>query len=257
VATGTLTETAIEEVAENLEEIADVARMIDARAVRYFIGGVTVGAVLGFYWGYKFNREKIKAEAFKESEVELAKMRDFYQQKVAAYPASKPKPTAEEVVEERGYSVPPVVEEEVRPLRPPVPISGQPFSPSREPKRTADGEKDKNEGWSYPHELSKRSPNRPYIIHQDEFFGKESGYQQVTYSYYVGDAIITDEDDTVISNPDNLIGMENLNHWGHGADDFNVLYIRNVPLEIEFEICRTNKSYEEEVLGLENNDEST
>jgi hypothetical protein len=252
MATGSLTETVIEEVAENFEEAAEVTRMIDARAVRYFIGGVVVGAALGFYFGYRFNREKIRAEAFKESEEELEKIREVYQQRVTA---NQPKPSVEDLVEERGYSVQ-VTEEEVveRPLKPPVPISGQPFAPSKDPKRTADGEKDKHEGWSYPYEMAKRDITRPFIIHQDEFFTKETGYQQVTYSYYAGDGVLADEADTVISNPDNLIGIENLNHWGHGADDFNVLYIRNSQLELEFEICRTPKSYEEEVLGLEHDE---
>lgn len=254
MATGALTEQVIEEVAENLEEAAAVTRRIDARAVSFFTGGLGVGFAIGFFFGYRFNREKIKAEAFKASEEEVDKIREDYQRRTVA---AQPKPSVEDVIEERGYSRMVEEEEVERPLKPPVPISGFPFAPSKEPKRTADGEKSKDDGWNYPTELARRTPDRPYIIHQDEFHLNESGYQQVTYSYWAGDDVLTDEDETIINNRENLIGVDVLNHWGHGSDDFNVLHVRNSQLELEFEICRTPKSYEEEVLGLEHSDETS
>jgi hypothetical protein len=249
MATGALTEQVIEEVAENLEEAAAVTRMIDAKAVSYFFGGSVFGIALGFYFGYRYNREKIRAEVFKESEAELDKIRDVYQRKTVA---GQPKPTVEEVIEEKGYVVVDEVDIPARPLKPPVPIQDRPLFA----KRTADGEKSKDDGWDYPSELARRGLDRPYIIHQDEFHLNESGFSQVTYTVY-SDDVITEEDDTVINNADNLIGLDNLQHWGHGADDFNVLYIRNPVLDIEFEMCRTPKTYEETVLGLEHADEST
>lgn len=234
-----------EEIAENLEEAAVATRMIDAKAVGYFLGGVGVGVVIGFYFGHRWNREKIKAEAFKESEAELQKIREVYQQRTVA---AQPKPPVEELVEERGYSGE-VIEE--RPLPAPVPIH-EGFTQVG-PKRTADGEKSKYDGWSYPFELSQRMAGHPHIIHQDEFSGNETGFSQTTYTYYAADDVLTDTDDTVINNRQNIIGIEdNLLKFGHGTDDENVLYIRNADLQLEIEICRTPKSYEEEVLGVEN-----
>lgn len=235
-----------EEIAENLEEAAVATRMIDSRAVGFFLGGAVVGAAVGFYFGHRWNREKIKAEAFKESQEELDKIREnFAQRSIGA----QPKPSIEEVVEEKGYSV------EERPLKPPVPLTdprGAHLGSAHAP-RTEDGEKNKYDGWSYPYELAQRNIHVPHVIHQDEFAGNENEYQQTTYTYYAGDDILTDTDDTVINNRENLIGPpENLQRFGHGTDDENVLYIRNADLELEFEICRTPKSYEEEVLGIEN-----
>lgn len=249
MATGAL----IEEVADNLEEAAEVTRRINPSAVSYFLGGVVVGAAVGFYFGYRWNKEKIKAEILKEAEVEIAEIREVYRQKTTA---AQPKPSVDEVIEEKGYSA---IQLEERPLKPPVPLVQEPFTRSKEPfaKRTEDGEKDKHDGWSFPYELSQRGSQRIYIIHQDEFTTNETEYQQATYTYYAGDNVLTDEHDTVLDNRENLIGDPvHLTRFGHGTDDDNVLYIRNVQLELEFEICRTPKSYEEEVLGLNGNDQT-
>lgn len=250
MATEQVAEKVVEEVAQNLEEAAEATRRINPSSVGYFFVGLGVGVGLGFYFGYRYNKEKIKAEAFRESEAELDKMRVYYQQReegVKIIPAAKP--SAEEIVEERGYvTEEPEVEE--RPLPAPVPVT----EPRAVPVRTEEEEKDKNDGWSYPAEMAKRSPDRPYIIHQDEFAGNETDYTQVTYTYYAQDQILTDEHDDVLNNVEELVGERNLTKFGHGTDDFNVLYVRNSKLELEFEICQLNKSYEQEVMGLEHSE---
>jgi hypothetical protein len=244
MATAALTE----EVAANLEEAAAVTRKLNTSGLGYFFVGLGVGAAVGFYFGYRYNKEKIRAEAFAKSEEEVEKIREVYRE---SYVVTEPKPSAEEIVEERGYAktedVADAVISDTRPLPSPVPIMREPHAPTGDAKRTADGEKDKDEGWSYPRELSMRTTTHPYIIHQDEFTLNESGYPQATYSYYAGDDILADENDVVLANRETLIGVDSLNRFGHGADDLNVLYIRNPHLEIEVEVCRTPKSYEEEV----------
>jgi hypothetical protein len=247
-------ETVTEQVAEGLVEVAQVTRQLDARALKFFGGGTTFGLALGLVFGYRLNREKIKAEEFAKSAEELKKMREYYEQRLSVN-ESMAKPSVDELVREKGYVVvkeAPVVEEEERPLKPPVPFVTTPSTGIR-PIRTAEAEKDKDDGWSYPRELAQRTPDKPYIIHQDEFHSNETGFQQVTYSYYAGDGVMTDEQDNVIGNVQNLIGEDNL-RWGHGSDDMNVVHIRNSELELEFEVCRTPKSYEQEVLGLEHSD---
>lgn len=248
-----------EQVADHLEEAAQVTRQIDSRAVGFFFSGVAVGVFAGFIVGYRFNREKIKAEAFKKSEEEVQKIRDHYQQKVVA---ASPKPSVSQVVAERGYALPEDLPE--RPLPPPVPITEEELRERSLHIRTEDvlkrvfrtelSSKDKNDGWSFPKELARRTPDEPHIIHQDEFANNDSEYQQTTYIYYVEDDVLVDEDETVINNRENLIGHNVLTRFGHGTDDYNILYIRNPLLELEIEICRSPGSYEEEVLGLERED---
>lgn len=238
-----IVEEVADEVATNLEEVARATRRINATAVGYVLGGVVVGAAIGFYFGYRFNKEKIRAEAFKQSEEEVARIREAYYEGVRVTPT---KPSVEEVIEERGYSTKVTIEEE-RPLKPPVPVTTPP------PVVAPRVEKSKDDGWDFPSELAARSPEAPYVIHQDEFSHEENGYSHVTYTYYAGDDVLVDEDEHPLPHSDVIVGQDNLK-FGHGTDDIDVVFVRNDKLELEMEICRLPTSYEEEVMGL-NRDE--
>jgi hypothetical protein len=240
-----------EQVAEHIEEVAQVTRQINDQAVKYFFGGLGVGLAIGFFFGYRFNREKIRAEAFAQSAEEIDKMREIYEQRRATVVARQ-KPSIEEIVEEKGYRT---EEESHRPLRPPVPTSPAKIETTKHTYRTELAEKDKMDDWSFPKELSQRTPNAPYIIHQDEFAQNESEFSQVSYVYYVDDDILVDEEESPIENRDEIIGSDTvLTRFGHGTDDYNILYVRNPVLELEMEINRVPSSYAEEVLGLDPNE---
>ena len=247
--------------AEPLAEAAIEAtkRAVDARAVSFFTGGAVFGMALGFVLGYRFNRERIRAEVLAEAEKEIESIRDLYQQKATAAKAES-KPSVSEIVEQRGYSTK-VTEEELpsRPLRPPVPVAEPKPVPVvvTEPvpviveeegvKHWAppEGESSKNpnEGWSFARELARRTAKAPYILHQDEFEGNESGYSQTEYFYYVADDTLVDTDDNVINNRENLIGPLALTQFGHGSDDYNSVYVRNSELELEVAIHRVSGSH--------------
>lgn len=103
--------------------------------------------------------------------------------------------------------------------------------------------------WNYEAELATRTKETPYVIHRDEFFGDEMGWEnQSTLTWYVGDEVLTDEHDTVLTNPVQLIGMA-MEKFGHGSGDPNVVYVRNEYLESEYEVLRDPGSYEITVLG--------
>lgn len=102
--------------------------------------------------------------------------------------------------------------------------------------------------WNYEAELSTRTPTAPYILHRDEFFGEEMGYDQDTWTYYVGDDILVDETDTPVYNFQENTGEL---RWGHGSGDPMVVYIRNEDLKAEYEVIRNEGHYSVEVLGLE------
>lgn len=234
-------EEVVEEVAENFDELAEATRSINTTALGYFFVGVGVGAAIGFYLGYRFNREKIKAEVFKKSEEEVEKIRELYQQRVIA---AAPKPSVDEVIEERGYGHSQVTEPP-RPLPAPVPISAPPV-------------REQDQGWDYPEEIQARTPDAPYVIHQDEFNSEDPNeggfeYEHVTYIYYAGDDVLCEEDNTPLPHADIIVGQDNLK-FGHGADDSEVVYVRNDRLQLEMEICRDLRSYAEEVLGLESDE---
>jgi hypothetical protein len=244
MATGAL----VEEVATNLEEVAEATRKIDTRALGFFFTGIGVGAALGFFYGYRWNREKIRAEIIKDNEEEIQEIREYYKSKIVA---AEQKPSVAEVIEERGYST--AVEDErasIRPLRAPVPVREPVSAPPAPPQVIYEGGKDKNQGWDYPAEVAARTQEHPYVIHQDEFKQGESGYSQTTYTYWAGDDVLTDTDNHPLPHGDIVVGQENLK-WGHGTDDIDVVFVRNDMLELEMEICRVYQSYSEEVLGHE------
>jgi len=238
-------ELVVEEVAENLEEAAAAVRMLDTKALSFLVGGLVVGVGVGFYFGYRYNREKIRSEAFRDSEDEVQRIREYYER--------TQKPELETIVDERGYDTKEPVQ---RPLIAPVPV--QEPTPVMLPEEVEvqkaeqkKADKDKDAGWSYPVELQRRTPNKPYIIHQDEFNENDTEYSQVTLTYYDEDGVLADTDDSVIHNQVSLIGDGTLSRFGHGSDDYNVLYVRNPHLEMEYEICRVQKSFEAEVEGLD------
>lgn len=237
MATGALTEAVIEEVAENLEEAAAVTRRINAGGVGYLLGGIAIGAAIGFYFGHRFNREKLRAEAFAESKEEVEQIREVYMQKAMTV---QQKPSVDDVIRERGYGTV-ETDTKTRPLPPPVPIN-EPLI-SRDPD------------WIWDKELAERNIELPYVIHQNEFTEAENGYEQVTYTYYSKDDVLTGEDEQPLPHADMVVGQNNLK-FGHGSDDENIVHVRNDRLQLEMEICRSPGSYAEEVLGLESDQTS-
>jgi hypothetical protein len=244
-----------EEIASNLEEAAVVTRKLSGQGAGFFLGGLVLGAAVGFYFGHRWNREKLRAEAFEESQREVAKIREAY--RAGTTVVETPKPTIEEVIEGKGYLSESTVEAIKKPsdkkkpatrraTRPPVPVEEPPPLVVEE---AAAGM------WDYEKELEGRTDEAPYVIHQNEFNHAESGYTQVTYTYYATDDVLVGEDERPIPHGDLVVGQNNLK-WGHGADDIDVVFVRNDKLELEMEICRVYRSYEETVLGLQNDDEN-
>ncbi len=107
---------------------------------------------------------------------------------------------------------------------------------------------DHNENWDYEVEKKKRTTEKPYVLHRDEFFAEENDYIQSTLTYYDGDNILVDEDDTPIYNYNQVVG-ELL--FGHGSGDPNVVYVRNDKRKAEYEVVFDKGLYSVEVLGLE------
>lgn len=101
--------------------------------------------------------------------------------------------------------------------------------------------------WDYDEELPTRTTEVPYILHRDEFWGEEMGYDQSTLTYYAVDDILVDQEDTPIYNYVSITGPL---RFGHGSGDENVVYVRNDKHEAEYEVLRHDSSYAEEILGV-------
>lgn len=104
-----------------------------------------------------------------------------------------------------------------------------------------------DEEWDYDKEINSRGTD-PYVIHVDEFVANELGFDQHTYTYYVTDDILADENDVPVYNYSNVIGDLK---FGHGSKDPSLVYIRNENTRTEYEIIKHSGSFEVEVRGLE------
>lgn len=108
--------------------------------------------------------------------------------------------------------------------------------------------KNNDDQWDYEAELSIRSKDAPYVIHQDEFIQDEMGFDQSTITYYSGDDIMSDQSDVPIYNYSTIIAPLK---FGHGSNDQSVVYIRNERLQQEWEVMLHPGKFEVEVLGLD------
>lgn len=106
------------------------------------------------------------------------------------------------------------------------------------------------DGWDYGEEEKHRSPDRPYIIHRDEYFSNEMELDQSTLEYYAGDHILCDENDVPLYDADKIVGENNL-QFGKGSHDISIVYIRNEALGAEWEVLLNEGTFLHEVLGEE------
>lgn len=105
----------------------------------------------------------------------------------------------------------------------------------------------KDDGWDYEKELKYRENNKIYVLHKDEFWAEESGFDQLTLTYYAADDILVDDRDDPIYNYEKTVGELK---FGYGSGDPNVFHVRNENREAEYEILRDRGYYSMEVLGI-------
>lgn len=103
-------------------------------------------------------------------------------------------------------------------------------------------------------EINARTPDKPYIISQEEFFVAEPGFEQNSITYYAGDGTLADEKDEEIPYVDPIVGAENLEYFGYGSGDSRIVYIRNERLSLDFEVVKSDGKFAHEVLGFEHSD---
>lgn len=198
------------------------------------VGVVCVGGGVGGYFWYK-KRKRIKQEANKQ----LQFVFDQYAGVVAdLYTPGKEIPKARVVV----------MDEEVTNYDTPVVI------PADHPvfaKDTNNVEKEKKVKTETP--KRERNSREPVLISKEEFFENDEGYTQKTLTYYAGDNILADDEDTPIYNHEWVVGPL---RFGEESGDENVFYVRNDKRREEYEVVSTPELYSVVVLGLdiENNE---
>lgn len=92
--------------------------------------------------------------------------------------------------------------------------------------------------------VEESADQKPYVISPEEFDENE-GYSIVSLTYYA-DGILADDNDDLVDDVDNVVGIESLNHFGEFEDD--AVHVRNDRLKCDYEILRDNRKYKD-VIG--------
>lgn len=111
--------------------------------------------------------------------------------------------------------------------------------------------------WDYKVELYHRASlpeGKPYVIHEDEFHENEGGYSQGHLAFYEGDGTLTDERDQPIMNTDDVLGDDITDQFGHGSLSPHIVFVRSDKLQMDWEIVRSEGTYNTDVLGFQEDD---
>lgn len=262
------------ELTETVAETAEATRALTGQNVGFLVVGAGVGVAVGFSIGFFLMEKRVKTKYEKMADDEIESMRERFNKEREAYQRG-PKPPIDRVMRDLGYlpeedgidvEARQYTEEELAAIRETnAAHPGEEEAPEEEdqgePDETAPEEDVKvvsgrqnifaapeteaNGVWDYEAEERLRRPDIPYIIHVDEFRQNEPEHDQLTYTYYEEDDILTDSAERRIVEFDGLLGTNNLTKWGHGSKDPNIVYIRNDRLRIDAEVLRDRGSYHE------------
>lgn len=263
-----------EEVAEQALHVANASRGANGRGVGLAVGAFFLGAGIGGGVVYILAKRALETKYQNIAAEAEEEMRVHYTQKMVALEAEAAKRPVSEIVEARGYSSPD--KDTSKPpmaVSPPQKVVDDAKEEAKETLKDArpDGAKVVKEPqehaevqnvfekhgdpsgdvWVQAEEVKRRSPDIPYVIHLDERDEYED-YQPVSLTYFEGDDVLSNERDDVIGPEDRerLVGEKNLEKFGHGSQDPNIVYIRNDELELVYEVVKSPRSYAEEVAGF-------
>lgn len=82
---------------------------------------------------------------------------------------------------------------------------------------------------------------KPYVIPPEQFRDDEN-YDQISLTYYA-DGVLADENDEVIDDVEETVGIESLNHFGEYEDDS--VFVRNDTRKCDYEILLDQRTYSE------------
>lgn len=81
-------------------------------------------------------------------------------------------------------------------------------------------------------EEDKNAMDKPYVISPDEF-GEFEDYDTISLRYYA-DHVLTDEEDELVEDVDDVVGLDSLNRFGEYEEDS--VFVRNDRLKADYEI---------------------
>lgn len=244
----------IEDKLEAIEQVVTVTRNNPA----LIAGALILGAAVGGVVGYKIAEKRLVTKFEDILAQEIAEAKEFYSRMNKTDQFSTPEGAVEALV-------PPEAVEAMQQYQgregqvpydkvPPREIKGEPevvvenatvvtnvFSDARPDPRD----------WDYDAELVIRetNPESPYVISFEEYQENEHSHEQATLTYFAGDDTLCDEKSVPIPDTEYSVGDDNLTRFGHGSHDRNVVYIRNERVGMDWEVIRSEGTYQHEVLS--------
>lgn len=82
---------------------------------------------------------------------------------------------------------------------------------------------------------------KPYVIPPEQF-GDNEEHEQISLTYYA-DGVLADENDEVIEDVEDAVGIDSLNHFGEYEDDS--VFVRNDTRKCDYEILLDQRTYSE------------
>lgn len=83
----------------------------------------------------------------------------------------------------------------------------------------------------------------PYVI-EDYQYGEDDDYEQQSLTYY-SDGVLADDDEQIIKNVIDVIGLEGMNELKKLDAENSMLYIRDERYKKEYDICYSENTYSE------------
>lgn len=102
-------------------------------------------------------------------------------------------------------------------------------------------ETDEEENKVIQNRITSDSTEKPYVISPDEF-NEFDDYSVISLTYYA-DGKLADDNDELVEDVDDVVGINSLEHFGEYDDD--CVYVRNDRLKVDYEILRSLRKYSE------------
>lgn len=257
-----LNEAAVEVLAESAARAEAMGRVVEAMGkakVQFGLIGAAVGTAAGALVAFNVAYRKAEKKFSEIADLEIEEMQKHYRAKTRALEAEAAKAPLADLVAEKGYVSPEIDTTEPPPMAvaPPRSVVEAAEEEEDEPViRNVFEEVQSDHEWNWKKEHQSRRPNVPYVVHYDEKDEVADEYESVTLTYYEGDDVLCDDRDNILdpADRDDLVGDKNMERFGHGSNDINVVYIRNDRLEILYEVVKSPNHYAEEVQGFDRGD---
>lgn len=90
-----------------------------------------------------------------------------------------------------------------------------------------------------------------YVITFDQFNDEHDDYDKGDLTYYEGDDILVDSQESPIDDVEGLIGPDALTRFGDNSNSRDIVYVRNDNVAMDFEISRDKRSYTTHIAGID------